>query len=109
MVRCRQAQTVVFSGLKTDKLDDLESMVNRGAISRVLSAGSLAMALKKAAAQLEGGDFCMGVAQDPAHRDKPYFIPPERVEQAKRMVSEGRRKGVEFNPPGMASTQLRPG
>jgi len=95
-MRCSRAKLVVFSGLKIDKLDDLEAMVNRGMIRWVFSAGSLAMALKKAAAQLDGNDFCMGVAEDPAHADKPYYIPPERIEQAKRMVSQGRAAGVRF-------------
>ena len=30
MMRCLDAQLVVFSGLKADKLDDLEAMINRG-------------------------------------------------------------------------------
>jgi phosphoglycerate kinase len=96
MQQCLKAQLVVFSGLKIDKLDDLQAMIDRGTIRWVFTAGSLAMALKKAAAELEGKQFCMGVAEDPAHAGKPYFIPPERIEQAKRMVSEGRKKGIEF-------------
>ncbi len=71
-------------------------MIGRGAIRTIFSAGSLAMALKKAAAQLDGGDFCLGVTEDPAHADKPYYIPPERIEQAKRMVASGRKQGIEF-------------
>ena len=45
MMRCLDAQLVVFSGLKVDKLDDLEAMIDRGKITRVFAAGSLAMAL----------------------------------------------------------------
>ena len=96
MQRCLQAQLVVFSGLKIDKLDDLEAMIARGAIRWVITAGSLAMALKKAAAELDDRRFGLGVAEDPAHADKPYFIPRERIEQAKRMIADGRRKGIEF-------------
>ena len=51
---CLGAQMVIFSGLKIDKLDDLEAMIARGKIRRVIAAGSLAMALKKAAAELDG-------------------------------------------------------
>jgi phosphoglycerate kinase len=36
------------------------------------------------------------VTEDPAHKDKPYYIPPERIEQAKRMVEAGRKQGIEF-------------
>jgi len=96
MQECLQAKLVVFSGIKIDKLDDLEAMIARGTIRTVLSAGSLAMALKKADALLAGKDFSLGVTEDPAHRDKPYYIPPERIEQAKRMVQAGKSRGIEF-------------
>ncbi len=96
MLRCLDTELVVFSGLKTDKLDDLEAMIGRGKIHMVFTAGSLAMALKKAAAELDGGRFSLGIAEDPGHADKPYFIPPQRIEQARRMIAEGREKGIEF-------------
>lgn len=96
MRRCLDTELVVFSGLKIDKLDDLEAMIARGKIRRVIAAGSLAMALKKAAAQLDGGDFPLGVAEDPAHRDKPYFLPADRIEQARKMIAHGRSEGIEF-------------
>jgi 3-phosphoglycerate kinase len=96
MQRCLQAQLVVFSGLKIDKLDDLQAMIDRGTIRWVITAGSLAMALKKAAAELDGKQFSLGVAEDPKNSDKPFFIPRERIEQAKRMISEGRGKGIQF-------------
>jgi 3-phosphoglycerate kinase len=96
MIKCIEAQFVVFSGIKIDKLDDLEAMIGRGKITHILSAGSLAMSLKKAAAQLDGGDFPLGVSEDPSHSDKPYFIPTDRIEQAKRMIQQGRQQGIEF-------------
>lgn len=116
MMRCLGTQLVVFSGLKIDKLDDLDAMIGRGTIKMVFTAGSLAMALKKAAAELDGKDFSLGVAEDPAHADKPYFIPRERIDQAKAMISEGRQKGIEFVLPvdfilqdGRASEVIGPG
>ncbi len=96
MKRCREAELVVFSGLKADKLDDMEAMISRGRIRWVFTAGSLAMALKKAAAELDGSEFCMGVAEHPEHADKPYFIPRERIDQAKRMITSGREQGIQF-------------
>jgi phosphoglycerate kinase len=93
---CLQAELVIFSGIKIDKLDDLEAIIARGKVRVIFSAGSLAMALKKAEAQLGGGDFCLGVSEDPAHADKPYYIPPERVAQARRMLEAGRRQGIRF-------------
>lgn len=89
MLVCRRASMVIFSGLKIDKLDDLEAVVNRGAVKMVFVAGSLAMALKKAQAQLSGGDFHLGVAEDPANEDKDWYISPARVDQAKRMLIAG--------------------
>jgi phosphoglycerate kinase len=65
-------------------------------VKMVFAAGSLAMALKKAAAELDGKPFSLGLAEDPAHADKPYFIPEKRIEQARRMIAEGRAKGIEF-------------
>jgi phosphoglycerate kinase len=113
---CLAAQLVIFSGLKADKLDDMEAMINRGKIRLVISAGSLSASLKKAAAELEGKDFNLGVSEDPAHSDKPYFIPRNRVEQAKKMLTEGRAKGIEFVLPidfvlqdGQISSQIGPG
>src|SRR5690606_1154720 len=80
------------------------------------TAGSLAMALKKAAAELDGDQFGMGVAEDPAHSDKPYFIPKERIEQAKQMTREGRENGIRFVLPvdfilqdGQAADTIGPG
>ena len=113
---CLAAQLVIFSGLKADKLDDMEAMINRGKIRLVISAGSLSASLKKAAAELEGKDFSLGNAEDPAFSDKPIFVPRNRIEQAKRMLTEGRAKGIEFVLPvdfvlqdGRVSSQIGPG
>ena len=54
MRRCLATELVIFSGLKADKLDDLEAMIARGTIRWVFTAGSLAMALKKAEAEGRG-------------------------------------------------------
>jgi phosphoglycerate kinase len=96
VMRCLDAQLVVFSGLKVDKLDDLTGIIQRGKVLRVIAAGSLSMALRKADAQLDGEDFCIGVAEDPAHKEQPYYIPPPRVDQAKQMIADGRKKGIKF-------------
>jgi phosphoglycerate kinase len=96
MKRCLAAELVIFSGLKIDKLDDLEAMIGRGTVKMVFAAGSLAMALLKAVAELDGRSFSLGLAEDPANSDKPFYIPRERIEQAHRMIAEGRHKGIEF-------------
>jgi phosphoglycerate kinase len=96
MQQCLQAELVVFSGIKIDKLDDLEAMIARGTVRTIYSAGSLAMALKKGAALLDGKDFCLGVSEDPARQKEPIYVPPERVEQARRMVAEARKRKIEL-------------
>jgi len=113
---CLRAKMVIFSGLKADKLDDMEAMIDRGTIRWVITAGSLAMALKKAEAELAGGDFHLGVAEEPTHSDKPYFIARQRIDQAKRMIGEGRSKGIRFILPvdfvlqtGQVSKTIGPG
>jgi phosphoglycerate kinase len=113
---CLNAQVVIFSGLKADKLDDMEAMINRGKIRLVITAGSLAMALKKASEELAGHEFNLGASEDPANSDKPFFIPRNRIEQAKKMLVEGRKKGIEFVMPidftlqdGSVATAIGPG
>jgi phosphoglycerate kinase len=96
MLRCLDASLVVFSGLKIDKLDDLQAIVDRGRVRYVIAAGSLAMALKKADAELAGNTFCLGKAEDPKQQGQPYFIPPERIAQARHMLAHGRKAGVRF-------------
>ncbi len=115
MRKCLETQLVVFSGLKIDKLDDLEVMINRGTIRHVFAAGSLAMALKKAIGEIDGKPCCLGLAEDPSHADKPYYIPAERIEQAIQMIKSGREKGIEFVTPvdsviedGSIVNQLQP-
>jgi phosphoglycerate kinase len=116
MHHCQQAKLVIFSGLKIDKLDDLEAMIARGTVRTIFSAGSLAMALKKAEALLAGKNFHLGVAEDPAHGEKPYYIPPPRIDQAKRMLAKGKEQGIEFVLPvdfvladGRVAETLKPG
>lgn len=96
MMQCLKAQLVVFSGIKIDKLDDLEAMIARGTVKTVISAGSLAMALKKGAARLAGGDFELGASTNPANQKEGWYIPPERIDQAQRILRDGKAKGIEF-------------
>src|SRR5258705_13905847 len=96
VVRCLDAQLVIFSGLKADKLDDLEAMIHRGKITRVFAGGALSGALRKGAGLLEGQNVCLGKAEDAAYKDEPYFVSQARIDQAKRMIEEGRKKGIKF-------------
>lgn len=116
LLRCLDAELVVFSGIKIDKLDDLEAIIERGKVRQIITAGSLAMALKKAEAELAGREFSLGVAEDAAHEDKPYFIPRERVQQAKRLFARAKEKGIVVTTPvdfvladGQASDTIGPG
>ena len=114
--RTRQAELVVFSGLKIEKLDDLQMILNRGQVRMVIAAGSLAMALKKAAADLAGETFEMGAAGDPSQSTSKIYIPDARIAQARDMITAGRKAGVEFVLPvdfvmgdGTSSETIPPG
>lgn len=96
VTRTRLAELVIFSGLKINKLDDLQAILNRGQVKLVIAAGSLAMALKKAVAELDGTTFEMGAAGDASKSDSKIYIPPERIAQAKEMIQKGRSNNVDF-------------
>lgn len=91
--KTQQAELVIFSGMKLEKIDDLQAILNRGQVKVVIAAGLLALALKKADADLAAKPFEMGVAGQP---DSKIYIPPERIEQSRAMLTNGRRNGVEF-------------
>ncbi|TWT47474.1 phosphoglycerate kinase [Botrimarina hoheduenensis] len=99
MQRCLKADLAVFSGIKIDKLDDMEAMIARGTIKQIFASGSLAMAIRKAIGQLDGAPISLGAAEDPANSGAPWYIPPARVEQAKAIVADGREKGITFTVP----------
>jgi phosphoglycerate kinase len=116
VMRCLDSQLVIFSGLKADKLDDLEAMISRGKVTRVFAAGALSSSLRKAACLLDGKDCSLGKAEDPAYKDEPWYVPPNRIEQARRMIEEGRKKGIKFISPvdfviedGTVAESLKPG
>ena len=92
--KVKNANLVVFSGLKPDKLDDLEGILDRGKLLMIIVAGSLAMPILKAYAQIRGIDFSMGLAES----DFSYkvFIQPKRVEQARRIVQKCEILGVDL-------------
>lgn len=115
MQRCLKADLAVFSGIKIDKLDDMEAMIARGSIKQIFASGSLAMAIRKAIGQLDGAPISLGAAEDPANSGEPWFIPNDRVAQAKEIVADGRKKGITFTVPcdsivedGSAKDELAP-
>ncbi|HLA86290.1 MAG TPA: phosphoglycerate kinase, partial [Thermoguttaceae bacterium] len=66
--------------------------------------------------RLDGGDFNLGMSEDPANKKEPYYIPPDRVEQAQKVLSGARAKGIEFTMPvdfvlqdGSVSDHVGPG
>lgn len=92
--KTRLAELVIFSGMKLEKLDDLQGILSRGHVRVVIAAGLLALALKKADADLAGKPFEMGVAG--SQKESKIYIPPERIDQAKAMLTGARMNGVEF-------------
>lgn len=99
MKQCLRADLAVFSGIKIDKLDDMEAMISRGTIKQIFASGSLASAICKAIGQLDNSPVCIGAAEDPANSGQPWYIPEDRVAQAKEIVADGREKGITFTVP----------
>ncbi|TWT32184.1 Bifunctional PGK/TIM [Posidoniimonas corsicana] len=99
MQKCLKTDLAVFSGIKIDKLDDMEAMIARGTIKQIFASGSLAMAIRKAIGELDGKPVSLGAAEDPANSSEPWYIPPARVAQAKEIVADGREKGITFTVP----------
>lgn len=95
MQECLRAELVVFSGVKADKLADLKAIIERGTVRWVFAAGALCMALKKAAAQRSGGDFCVGVAENPVNARKSWYVSPEHVALAKEVLALAAQHGVQ--------------
>lgn len=84
---------IVFSGLKVKKLDDLEGILDNNNLTMLISAGALAMALRKAQAQLEGTDFSIGLAEtDPLY---DAYIDENRLAQAKQILTSCEKQGIE--------------
>lgn len=84
---------VIFSGVKANKLDDLEDIVSTRALRLVIVGGALAMALRKARAELDGESFSYGLAErdetDVAH------MPRERIEQGRRILERCSAEDIE--------------
>ena len=94
---CLRAQMVVFSGLKIDKLDDLEAMINRGKIRTVFTAGSLAMASRRPPPNSTAGSS-IGVSEDPGAQGQAV-LHPARSGRAGQDDCRGPSKGIEFVMP----------
>ncbi|HLJ09828.1 MAG TPA: phosphoglycerate kinase [Planctomycetaceae bacterium] len=92
--KTRLAELVIFSGMKLEKLDDLQAILNRGKVRVVIAAGLLALALKKADADLAGKPFEMGVAG--SQKESKIYIPAERIEQARSMLTGAKENAIEF-------------
>ena len=92
-VQALDSHLVVISGLKVNKLDDLESIVRRKPLRTLVSAGSLAMALRKAVAFERGEQFSIGRAE--SDDSNKAYIPPKRIDQARRILEVCRASETE--------------
>jgi phosphoglycerate kinase len=90
----RKANLVVFSGLKMDKLNDLEGVVERGKLKLIIVAGALAIALKKADALLKGTTFSAGEVE--VDTTNSAYLEPRLIEQAKRIIQICTRQNIEL-------------
>ncbi|MCU1499272.1 MAG: Phosphoglycerate kinase [Acidimicrobiales bacterium] len=85
-----ESEVLLMSGLKANKLDDLERIVTRRSFKLIFVGGSLAMPMLAAR---HGSGFSMGrVAVDGS---LPSYVPAERIEQAKRILDSASERGIE--------------
>lgn len=84
---------VVFSGVKANKLDDLEDIVATRPLQLILVGGALAMALRKAQAELSGEAFTYGAPEREA--EHVTHMPVERIAQGKRILEHCSENNVE--------------
>jgi phosphoglycerate kinase len=88
---------VIFSGVKANKLDDLEDIVSTRSLHVVIVAGALAMALCKAREELGGRTFCYGIPEqdstDVAH------MSDERVAQGRRILERCATREIDVELP----------
>lgn len=94
VVRAREAGLVSFSGLKLDKLADLHGIVKRGRVEMIVAGGSLAMALRKAEAELRGVETSIGGAEDPKRASEKTFVPRESIDRARRLLEDAKTRNV---------------
>jgi phosphoglycerate kinase len=91
------ADVVVFSGLKSGKLDDLEVIMARDRVRQLFAGGALAMALVKADARLANRDVSIGrVETDEAD---PGYVSTARVAQAEHILRMCRLRDVAVHLP----------
>ena len=96
MLRCLDTELVVFSGLKTDKLDDLEAMIAGARSSWCLPRGRWPWRSRKPPPNWTARSSTWAWPRTPLTPTSRTSFPKRRIEQAKRMISEGREKGIEF-------------
>jgi phosphoglycerate kinase len=91
------ADCLVFSGLKANKLDDLEGIVDQGHVRDLIVGGSLAMSLVKAEGDRRGKPVTIGIAEsDPTY---VAYVSPDRVAQAARILDKCSAVGAAVHLP----------
>ncbi|MDJ0976687.1 MAG: phosphoglycerate kinase [Planctomycetota bacterium] len=95
VVRAREAGLVCFSGMKLDKLKTLHGIVSQGRVELIIAGGSLAMALRKARADLNDEEISIGAAGEPDNKDEKAYIPESSIERARQLLRDAKEKGVQ--------------
>ena len=97
IVRAQAADAVIISGLKANKLDDLERIITHGSPTLVLVGGSLASSLYKARMELAGTPVGIGLAE--TDESNPAYVPSARYAQARRIVQQCAERGIDLRLP----------
>jgi phosphoglycerate kinase len=94
VVRARRSQALIFSGLKMDKLDDLERILNQGIVRLILVGGALAMALIKGKTAVGSLNAALSSTEFSQREARAYSITAERIQQARRILAIAAQRHV---------------
>jgi phosphoglycerate kinase len=83
----RQAEVVIFSGAKFNKLNDLARVVDRGQVKLILAGGLLALPLLQAHGEWNGTPFEIGRFEE---------VPPACCTQAEKLLVQIRERNIEL-------------
>lgn len=94
-----QADVMIFSGLKMDKIDDLTRILQDGHVKLILTGGAIALALYKAHGILNNNEVSIGLAESFKTKGQKFHITDERIQQGKSILNNANKQGVQIALP----------
>jgi phosphoglycerate kinase len=95
VIPARKAEALVFSGLKMDKLVDLDAILREGRVRLLIIGGALAMPFRRALTNHDGLRRGIGLAESATEQSKPYYVKNQDVRLAQQILRKAHEKEVE--------------